>query len=219
MTHVRVRLVLVAVTVAIWLSPGRVAAQTPAPDQADVQALKAELDKTRAEFEAVRQQYDQRLAALEQKLAQLTGTPPPGGGRADRAAAGAAARAVSRRPTPWPAGEGRRRFEGLQPRHLRHRQHAGGRGSQSRRGQPRARVERGRGVLPGNRRPLRQGRFLHRRRPRGRGARRGLHHLQHAARSLAAEGRQDARRASARSIHSTATPWPGPTARWSHGTW
>ena len=76
MTHVRVRLVLVAVTVAIRLSPGRVAAQTPAPDQADVQALKAELDKTRAEFEAVRQQYDQRLAALEQKLAQLTGTPP-----------------------------------------------------------------------------------------------------------------------------------------------
>ena len=76
MTHVRVRLVLVAVTMAIWLSPGRVAAQTPAPDQADVQALKAELDKTRAEFEAVRQQYDQRLAALEQKLAQLTGTPP-----------------------------------------------------------------------------------------------------------------------------------------------
>ena len=74
MTHVRVRLVLVAVTVAIGLSPGRLVAQTPAPDQTDVQALKAELDKTRAEFEAVRQQYDQRLAALEQKLAQLAGT-------------------------------------------------------------------------------------------------------------------------------------------------
>jgi len=73
MTHVRVRLVLVAVILAICLSPGRLVAQTPAPDQAEVQALKAELEKTRLELEAVRQQYDQRLAALEQRLAQLTG--------------------------------------------------------------------------------------------------------------------------------------------------
>jgi hypothetical protein len=75
MTHVRLRLVLVAVTLAIWLPAGSVAAQTPAPDQAEVQALKAELEKARLELEALRQQYEQRLAALEQKLAQLTGTP------------------------------------------------------------------------------------------------------------------------------------------------
>ena len=50
-----------------------------------MQALKAELEKARLEFEAVRQQYDQRLAALEQKLAQLTGT--PGGAQAAPVAA------------------------------------------------------------------------------------------------------------------------------------
>ncbi|MBK5296681.1 MAG: hypothetical protein JJE40_05935 [Vicinamibacteria bacterium] len=75
MTYVRLRLVIVAVALAIWLAPGSVAAQTTAPGQAEVQALKVELDKTRVEFEAVRQQYDQRLSALEQKLAQLTGAP------------------------------------------------------------------------------------------------------------------------------------------------
>ncbi len=75
MTHLHLRLVLVALTLAIWLPARRVAAQTPAPDQAEVQALKAELEKARLELEALRQQYDQRLAALEQKLAQLTGTP------------------------------------------------------------------------------------------------------------------------------------------------
>ena len=74
MTHVRLRL-LVALVLAVWLPASPVAAQTPAPEQTDAQALKAELEKTRLEFEAVRQQYDQRLAALEQKLAQLTGTP------------------------------------------------------------------------------------------------------------------------------------------------
>ena len=58
-----------------------------------MQALKAELEKTRLELEAVRQQYDQRLAALEQRLAQLTGAPadaqrpvPPPGLRPSRAA-------------------------------------------------------------------------------------------------------------------------------------
>jgi hypothetical protein len=75
MTHVRLHLVLVAVILAMWLAPGPVAAQTPAPEQNDIQALKAELEKTRLEFDSVRQQYDQRLAALEQKLAQLLGTP------------------------------------------------------------------------------------------------------------------------------------------------
>ena len=77
MAHVRVRLVLVAAMVAMCVSWGPAAAQTPAPDQAEVQALKAELEKTRLELEAVRQQYDQRLAALEQRLAQLTGGGPP----------------------------------------------------------------------------------------------------------------------------------------------
>ncbi len=75
MTHVRLRLVLVAMTLATWLPARPAVSQTPAPDQAEVQALKAELEKARLEFEAVRQQYEQRLAALEQKLAQLTGTP------------------------------------------------------------------------------------------------------------------------------------------------
>ena len=75
MTHMRLHLVVVAVTVAICLVSRPVAAQTPPPDQAEVQALKAELEKARLEFEALRQQYDQRLATLEQKLAQLTGTP------------------------------------------------------------------------------------------------------------------------------------------------
>ncbi len=75
MTYVRLRLVLVAVTFAIWLASPPAAAQPPSPDQGEVQALKVELEKTRLEFEAVRQHYDQRLAALEQKLAQLSGTP------------------------------------------------------------------------------------------------------------------------------------------------
>ncbi len=75
MTHVRLCLMIVALALATWLPARPVAAQTPAPDQTEVQSLKAELEKARLEFEAVRQQYEQRLAALEQKLAQLTGTP------------------------------------------------------------------------------------------------------------------------------------------------
>ena len=77
MAHVRLRLVLVAAIAAIRLSSGPATAQTPAPDQAEVQALKAELEKTRLELEAVRRQYDQRLAALEQRLVQLTGAAAP----------------------------------------------------------------------------------------------------------------------------------------------
>jgi hypothetical protein len=75
MTHVRLYVVLVAVTVVTCPPLRAVAAQAPPQNQAEVQALKAELEKARVEFEAIRQQYDQRLAALEQKLAQLTGTP------------------------------------------------------------------------------------------------------------------------------------------------
>lgn len=70
------RLLLATLLLAVWLPAPVLAQQAPAPDTAQVEALKAELAATRAELAAVRQQYDQRLAALEQRLAQLIAESP-----------------------------------------------------------------------------------------------------------------------------------------------
>jgi hypothetical protein len=48
-----------------------------APQSADAQAVRQEIDQLRREFEALKQQYDQRLTALETRLSGLQEQPAP----------------------------------------------------------------------------------------------------------------------------------------------
>ena len=50
---------------------------TAAGQDATAQQIREELDRLRREFESVRDTYGARLTALEAKLAQFQGAPPP----------------------------------------------------------------------------------------------------------------------------------------------
>ena len=54
-------------------------AQAQVSPDAQVQAVKDEVERLRAEFEALRKEYDTRLNLLEQKLATIEGRPAPSG--------------------------------------------------------------------------------------------------------------------------------------------
>ena len=60
----------------VCLAVGPVYGQTE-PEPAATDAIRDEIARLRSDFESLRQQYDQRLAALEQQLAQLTPAAAP----------------------------------------------------------------------------------------------------------------------------------------------
>ena len=172
-------------------------AQTPQPGQdAQSQAqLREELQRLRAEFESIRDAYGARLSALEARLAQQPGEPaaapavapvpvlPPVTQPETPPAVAAQPAQVPPPEAAVPAGAGGRRrasrglaglrqcqrdVEDLQPGHRRHRQlHRRG-GQERGRAPARAAAGRGRGQLPGGRRPLRA-RAISSSRPRRKG--------------------------------------------------
>jgi len=73
MRRTRCAITIVVSLIGLLGVADRALAQEPQP--AEVQSLRSELDRLKAEFEAIRRQYDERLIALQDRLAQITGGP------------------------------------------------------------------------------------------------------------------------------------------------